>query len=455
MSDSYNFVGFSPRGVGASTSIVCAGSESTYPIDNSAGGDNPENLRRLTESARFTAQNCQKNPVADFVNTDATARDMDLMREVLGDEQMHYYGISYGTWLGLWYAGLFPDRVGRMVMDSSMNFTQSIHEANTSTLVGTAHTYMNFIAPYAARNNASLGMGDSVQSIVGRLRNLVPEAKQMLVDFNFGAEPEAIADSLLNTRLLMEASDEMRKGTDAKSMAEHLHGIQISTGVPAVDERKVAVADEIVNEMFLHGRPEYWNRAQQFQMDNERSVFNTVVCNDEPLLEKDPAVWIRRGFDLARTLPVVSNRVASQPCIYWHRNTQSTKPAMASLKNAKLLMVQSEYDVPTPLSGAMDTFNQLPSASMVLVKNEGSHGVLIYQTECVDRTVMNYLMGEQPAGRLTECDGKPQPLEMQAPAAQAGTSASAQDQASAHFVNPELALRLVDRLRKANAGTAH
>lgn len=454
MSESFNFIGFSPRGVGASTSIVCTGSESVYPIDRSAGGDQPENIRRITESARFTAQNCQKNPVADFVNTDATARDMDLMREVLGDEKMHYYGISYGTWLGFWYAGLFPEHVGRMVMDSSMNFSRSIHQAATSTLVGMAQTYMQFTAPYAARNNAQLGMGDRVEDIVSRLNDLTPQAKQLLVELSFRAEPETIARSLLTTRLLMEASDEMRKGSDSKSMAENLHRIEISTGVPDVDEKKDEVADDIVAELLKRSDPDYWNSSGKFEMDNEESVFNTVMCNDEPLVEEDPAVWIRRGFELARTVPIVPNSVASQPCLYWHRKKLSTKPAMDRLKNANVLMVQSEYDVPTPLSGAMETFDQLPAASMVLVRNEGTHGLPIYQTECVDLTVMNYLMGQQPARRLTECEGKPLALDEQTRQAQAGKSASVQDPAAAHFVDPELARRLMARLRGAGAGAA-
>lgn len=55
----------------------------------------------------MTAEACAKNPLTRYINTDATARDMDLMRHLLGDEKFNYYGISYGTWLGTWYTALF------------------------------------------------------------------------------------------------------------------------------------------------------------------------------------------------------------------------------------------------------------------------------------------------------------------------------------------------------------
>ncbi len=114
-------------------------------------------------------------------------------------------------------------------------------------------------------------------------------------------------------------------------------------------------------------------------------------------------------------------------------------------------MVQSEYDVPTPLAGAMETFEQLPATSMVYVMNEGSHGLMVYQTECVDLTVMNYLLGQAPAQRLTQCQGKPLPLDAQVQTLQARSirSLSTSGQEPSNFEDPELARTLLERLRKA------
>ncbi|WP_205244585.1 hypothetical protein [Comamonas sp. Tr-654] len=88
---------------------------------------------------------------------------------------------------------------------------------------------------------------------------------------------------------------------------------------------------------------------------------------------------------------------------------------------------------------------------MVYVKNEGSHGLMVYQTECVDLTLMNYLLGQAPAQRLTKCQGKPLPLDAQVQKLQARSTRSlpTSGQEPSNFEDPELARVLIERLRKA------
>lgn len=81
------------------------------------GGDETDALVRFN---RETAAACEKNSgdALPYVGTTQAARDMDLMRQVLGDEKLHYFGISYGTELGGVYAHLFPEHVGRVILDA-------------------------------------------------------------------------------------------------------------------------------------------------------------------------------------------------------------------------------------------------------------------------------------------------------------------------------------------------
>ena len=98
-------------------------------VDNTDGVMQPQkNSEGWTDYSRYTAKNCQKNPVSAHIHTEATARDMDLMRHFARDEKLHYYGISYGTWLGFGMP-VFSLRGRLMVIDSSMNFNQS-HDAS-------------------------------------------------------------------------------------------------------------------------------------------------------------------------------------------------------------------------------------------------------------------------------------------------------------------------------------
>lgn len=447
LSNFYNFVGFSPRGVGASTNIVCAGNELVYHTDDTKWGENAPNIQRLTDAARYTASNCQKNPVSDYIHTDATARDMDLMRHLLGDEKLHYYGISYGTWLGFWYAGTFPLRVGPMVLDSNMNFSKTIHDASISYTEGQIHTFLNHIAPYAARHDGVLHMGTSTEAIVNDLNAIGHEINQALI--SVGNPFRAEADEIPGYLSTVKAAIETQKLADQGKTLDEI-GVILTSGEQIADKELDAVFKNTVWSLLgtirQRQNPNFYSVFDAFHLDNSDSVWNTVVCNDEPLRNKDQTFWIDTAFSQAKTLPIASTSVAKQPCLYWNHKANAIKPSMDSLKDAALLMVQSQFDVPTPLSGAMETFERLPATKMVRILNEGAHGLMVYQTECVDLTVMDYLLGKAPQQRLTECQGKPLPLDPQPLVDDASKSTT---RPASHFRDPEMAESLIASLRKA------
>lgn len=122
----YNLVGFDPRGVQNSSAVSCF---TDKQLDNYLYGDSGFKLgtsQDLTYSKRLAsnfARSCQKNTgdLLRYVDTISAARDMDVIRAVLGDPKLNYLGFSYGTFLGATYASLFPTKVGRMVLDGAIN----------------------------------------------------------------------------------------------------------------------------------------------------------------------------------------------------------------------------------------------------------------------------------------------------------------------------------------------
>ncbi|MEV4902964.1 alpha/beta hydrolase [Citricoccus sp. NPDC055426] len=120
----YAVVGFDPRGVSRSAPITCLSDEEMDAArEEHIDPSTDEGLEEVRASAREYAQACDENTgeVLGHVDTDSAARDMDLMRGVLGDRQLNYLGFSYGTALGASYAGQFPQNVGRMVLDGAMD----------------------------------------------------------------------------------------------------------------------------------------------------------------------------------------------------------------------------------------------------------------------------------------------------------------------------------------------
>jgi pimeloyl-ACP methyl ester carboxylesterase len=122
--DGFDIVGFDPRGVGRSAPVDCL---SDAELDAYLGGDpTPDTVE---EQAAYRAsvlslgEKCVggSGPVVGHVSTTEAARDMDVLRSALGEEQLSYFGASYGTKLGATYAELFPDKVGRFVLDGAVD----------------------------------------------------------------------------------------------------------------------------------------------------------------------------------------------------------------------------------------------------------------------------------------------------------------------------------------------
>lgn len=121
----FQLVAFDPRGVGESSAVSCSSVEkkdavyygqSPYPFGSA------EDIEYSRKVLSEFALSCQETgfDVAYF-NTQQAARDLELMRELVGGEKLDYLGFSYGTLLGSTYAALFPDKVGHLVLDGAID----------------------------------------------------------------------------------------------------------------------------------------------------------------------------------------------------------------------------------------------------------------------------------------------------------------------------------------------
>lgn len=137
----YNIVGFDPRGVGASTAIKCYGTEKlksflydSSPYETGSSAD----IDFYKSSIKNFGAACLKNTGAllGHVDTSSAAKDMDIIRAVLGSKKLNYLGFSYGTQLGLTYASFFPKNVGRFVLDGVVDPTVKPDEDSLNQLQG-------------------------------------------------------------------------------------------------------------------------------------------------------------------------------------------------------------------------------------------------------------------------------------------------------------------------------
>ena len=124
--EAYDIVAFDPRGIGQSTPVTC--------LDDAAKDElvskdfdltTPEGRDAYAAQYAGLGAGCleRTGPILGHVDTSSAARDMDLIRALVGDDKLTYLGYSYGTQLGGTYAALFPERVGRLVLDGAVDYT--------------------------------------------------------------------------------------------------------------------------------------------------------------------------------------------------------------------------------------------------------------------------------------------------------------------------------------------
>ncbi|WP_240322614.1 alpha/beta fold hydrolase [Austwickia chelonae] len=119
----YDVIGVDPRGIGASSPAACwsnaktpAAPKARFPL---TAAEQKEEFER--DAYRRAACDKTGRPIIDHMSTASTARDMEMIRRAVGDKQLNYYGVSYGSYLGATYAALFPHTVGRMAVDSVLD----------------------------------------------------------------------------------------------------------------------------------------------------------------------------------------------------------------------------------------------------------------------------------------------------------------------------------------------
>ena len=130
----YDVIGFDPRGVGQSTPITCwtpedvqaiLAGQAEVPSSPLTPGSAADIVSQGSREAAACEEHTEVPEILDHADTRSVARDMDVMRALVGDQDLNYLGYSYGTYLGAVYTELFPDNIGRVVLDSAMDPTMA------------------------------------------------------------------------------------------------------------------------------------------------------------------------------------------------------------------------------------------------------------------------------------------------------------------------------------------
>jgi pimeloyl-ACP methyl ester carboxylesterase len=373
----YDVVGIDPRGVGPHSQMVCRTTQPVpsfryiFPITQAQS-------RSVWRDGRFLNRACKENPnaIVAHMSTADTARDMDLVRQALGESRLDYYGISYGTYLGAVYAALFPDLVGRFVVDGVLD------PVNWAT-----GEPRNAGQPFSTRIRSARGAYEALTSaltecdrlgprrcpLAGRSqlkwRQMVARAKNNRLTY---ASDRLRYDELVAGTLSLLYDNEDYSFLGAILAEIYRENFRAGRGGPTA-RHAASTPDELRERARDTIRAPYAPRAV-----NAASVLHGVACADS----RNPAgrqAWWAAGRAQDRAFPWFGSLWTwlSAPCAGWSAPAKQdaffgsfrVRPANP------ILVVGNSFDPATPVQGAR-RFTTLFEGSRFLLMDGWGHGAL-------------------------------------------------------------------------------
>jgi pimeloyl-ACP methyl ester carboxylesterase len=370
----YDIVGFDPRGVGASVpALSCDPSFFSRPRPNYVPA-NPAAEQKLLDDAKAYAAGCERRFgwLLPYMTSEDLAKDMDSIRAALGQQQISYYGVSYGTYLGQVYATMFPKRVRRMVLDSVVDPAGAWYADNIDQDYAFQGRLTAFFA-WIAANDSVFHLGTTEAAVNSTFSATMARLGRQPIAGPSG--PLIGPDELSDTFLI---------GGYSNSWWPYL---------------AQALAAYVQNGSSAQLVSLYQQVGQQ--NENEFAVYLAVECSDTAW----PRNWSRWNADASRVYRAApfyawGNVWFNAACAFWPVQGPATPEHIGASGLPPILMLQGTLDPATPYAGALVARRLLPSARMVVVTGGGNHGQsLAYPPNtCVDGYLDRYLAtGTVPA----------------------------------------------------------
>ncbi|MGR3931891.1 alpha/beta hydrolase [Streptomyces sp. BRA346] len=378
----YDLIGMDPRGVGRSSPLRCGTSGHWL---RSAGYD----AAGFRAQARYEAdlvRSCQRTYGKDVsylrhFTTRNTARDMDVLRAVLGERRTSYFGVSYGTYLGAVYAKMFPGRTDRLLLDSAMDparyFVGALGDATAAN-----EEFLDAWAAWAARRNGTYGLGATAAEVRATVERIARQAARTPLEVG-----RYTADGQQVPQLLSMLLVDDRKFAEAARNIRLLHEAAAGRAVEPTGALAAAL-----------GPP-----------DDETEVQNSLqlalLCGDATVPRE--LSWYRRTIERGRAeAPVYGPLFNSvSPCAFWPN--APVEPPVRSGNAAPGLIVQATGDPRTSYANGQGLHRRMPHSRLITLEAR-VHGVYgLYPNRCVDEQVNDYLRTGKLPARDTVCRKDP------------------------------------------------
>ncbi|MFD7235537.1 alpha/beta hydrolase [Streptomyces syringium] len=373
----YDLIGFDPRGVGQSSPISCG---LTRDEQDSDPPYRAETFAKDVERARTVADKCRAKggDTLRHLTTRNTARDMDVIRAVLGEKKISYLGYSYGTYLGAVYTQMFPQRTDRFVLDSAVDPARYGRGMFQAMAEGTEPAFIRW-SEWTAQRHTTYQLGATPAEVRAAFWKLVAQADRKPIDSEgkplTGDGIRAQRSTFFHAQEAAEWVARLKKTAEGKKQAP--------SGTPEQDPSPRPPA-------FARDVPE----------DNDTAMAWSVLCADTRMTwPSDPEQYRRDAVRDKSRYPLYGDFASTiKPCAFWKPGSE---PATTVNNDVSALILQNEWDPATPLAGGRAMHRALRGSRMITVAGGEGHGV--YGTDsCADKSATAYLTtGRLPAKDMT------------------------------------------------------
>ena len=382
--ENFDIIGWDPRGVGQSTPVICY----TEPEDTDEAlygtFDSPYNtegwIEELTADELDFAAACEANTgeLLGNVDTVSNAKDMDMLRAVLGDDKLNFLGYSYGTYFGAVYAEMFPDRVGRFVLDGAVDPLVSDFESLKFQMAG-------FDSAFRAYLQYCLDSGDcpftgSVDEAASQVRGVLDGVDALGLVNDDG---RVLDSATLATGIILNLYDESF-WSDMTSMF-------------------VALADGDPSLAFQSADQYNSRNTDGSYSSNSFDVYVAATCVDGDFAS-DPESTLDRIAEIDAAAPILGKHatyddfaVLDVACSNWPYPRADLPTEFDADGAPPILVIGTTNDPATPYASSVSLAAQLSSGVLVSYTGEG-HTIYNQGVACIDTVVDDYFVnGTVPA----------------------------------------------------------
>ncbi|MBZ6085390.1 alpha/beta hydrolase [Streptomyces olivaceus] len=372
----YDMVAVDPRGVARSEPVECLdGREMDAFTRTDATPDDERETDELVDAYKDFAEGCGKDApkLLRHVSTVEAARDMDVLRAVLGDEKLNYVGASYGTFLGATYAGLFPERAGRLVLDGAMDPSLPARRLNLEQTQGFETAFQSFAKDCVRRSDCPLGGTGTTPDQAGR--NLTAffddlDAKPLPAG---DADGRRLTESLATTGVIAAMYDEAAWQ-------------QLREALTSAMKKKDGAGLLVLSDS-------YYEREADGSYSNLMFANAAVNCLDLPAAFSSPDQVREALPEFEKASPVFGEGLAwaSLNCTYWPVQPTGEPHRIKAAGATPIVVVGTTRDPATPYRWAEALADQLSSGRLLTYEGDG-HTAYGRGSTCIDSAIDTYLL---------------------------------------------------------------